>query len=394
MFQRNIRLMYIIGSLMWGRFFIPVIALFYVASQVPLEQFAIIMGVFSLSILLLEVPSGVIADLLGKKRTLLLSRGLYLVEIVLLATQSGFWPLLIAKIISGVGVSLSSGTDSSLLFDTLKKLKRTSEHKKISGKKQMYAQFSQAFTFIIGAYLFTVHPKLPAYLSLIPLLVGFILTFYLKEPYPPKSTLTFSSSCAHLKKGVNLFFKNQTLLFLVLFGFPLAFVIEMSLSFSSSFLEQILIPVSLIGVVAFVGSFLMGVGSKYAYALDRFFGSKKTFLFLALALFVCMVFQALSLLYIGVIFYIAIMFLAGIKGVLINHQAQEKVTQKHRSTMISIMNLCNNAGIFFIYLLVSAIIRQTSLQVAYVVISALLAVGLLVVFVYYQKMKKKIVFVS
>ena len=43
--RRNIPLMYTIGSLMWARFFIPVLALFYIASQVPVDQFSIIMAV-------------------------------------------------------------------------------------------------------------------------------------------------------------------------------------------------------------------------------------------------------------------------------------------------------------------------------------------------------------
>ena len=59
---------------MWGRFFIPVLALFYIASQVSLEQFTIIMAVFAFSTLILEIPTGVIADLLGKRKTLLISR--------------------------------------------------------------------------------------------------------------------------------------------------------------------------------------------------------------------------------------------------------------------------------------------------------------------------------
>src|SRR3989344_7479236 len=93
-FERNITLNYIIGSLMWGRFFIPVLALFYIASQVSLEQFAIIMSVFAFTTLILEIPTGVIADLLGKKKTLLLSRLMYVIEIVIIAFGNGFWPFL------------------------------------------------------------------------------------------------------------------------------------------------------------------------------------------------------------------------------------------------------------------------------------------------------------
>ena len=121
---------------MWGRFFIPVIALFYIASQVTLEQFTIIFSIFALATLILEIPSGVVADILGKKKTLLLSRALYVIEVYILTFHNGFLLFLIAKIISGFGVSLSSGTSSALLYDTLKKLKR--ERKNIKKYLETY----------------------------------------------------------------------------------------------------------------------------------------------------------------------------------------------------------------------------------------------------------------
>lgn len=68
-YERNITLHYVISALMWGRFFVPVMALFYIASEVSLAEFTIIMSVFSLTILLLEIPSGAITDMLGKKRS-------------------------------------------------------------------------------------------------------------------------------------------------------------------------------------------------------------------------------------------------------------------------------------------------------------------------------------
>ncbi len=184
-----------------GRFFIPVLALFYVASQVPLEQFAIIMGVFSLSILLFEIPTGALADLLGRKRTLLLARSMYIVEIFLIAFFDGFWIFFVAKIISGLGVSLSSGTGQAMLFDTLKRQKREDQHKKISGKMLTITNISMAFVFIIGAYLFSLSPKLPAIVSLPFVVFGFFLTFFLEEPYKIKKKFNVKSYIKHIKES-------------------------------------------------------------------------------------------------------------------------------------------------------------------------------------------------
>jgi len=63
--KRNIPLLFVTASLVWVRFYIPILALFYIASQVTFKEFTIILAVFSLVTLLLEVPSGVFADLLG-----------------------------------------------------------------------------------------------------------------------------------------------------------------------------------------------------------------------------------------------------------------------------------------------------------------------------------------
>jgi MFS family permease len=189
------------GALMWARFFIPVLALFYIASQVPIEQFALIMSVFSLATLLLEIPRGVLADLLGKKKTLLVSRFLYIIEIFIIAFFNGFWPFLIAKIISGFGVSLSSGTGEAFLYDTLKRLKRENDYEKINGKLGTITNISGAFVFLIGGFLFSINYKLPALVSLPFIIIGFLLTFYYTEPYKNKRSLSLKNSLLQLKEG-------------------------------------------------------------------------------------------------------------------------------------------------------------------------------------------------
>ncbi len=64
--ERNITIYYFFTSASWLRFFLPVLALFYIASQVSLAQTGIIMGVFGLTIAVLTVPMGVVADFIGK----------------------------------------------------------------------------------------------------------------------------------------------------------------------------------------------------------------------------------------------------------------------------------------------------------------------------------------
>lgn len=372
--ERNIAIAYANSGLMWGRFFVPVLALFYIASQVTLEQFTIIMGVFSLSILILEVPTGVIADLLGKKKALLASRFFYIIEIAILATMNGFWPFLIAKIISGMGVSLSSGTSQALLYDSLKGLKREHEHKEISGKMHTVSNISMAFIFIVGAYLFSINPKLPAYASLPFITLGFILTFFLTEPYKNKRTLTIKNSLLQLKEGMTYFWHHSYVKYLVFFALPVASAISIMLSMSSAYFEAILIPISLIGVISFLAAMITAYSSKNAYWLEGKLGDKKSFLAVQLVLVLAIGLMSLMLPKAGVFFYFIISLVSGFFAVIINHYVNEHIESSHRATMLSIKNFFIQGTIFVLFPLVGYFTRVRSMGESFSYLTIFLAI--------------------
>lgn len=381
-YERNITLSYIIGSLMWGRFFIPVLALFYIASQVSLEQFAIIMGVFSLAILVLEVPSGVFADLVGKKKTLLISRAMFVIEIALIAFFDGFWIFFIAKIISGIGVSLSSGTSSALLFDSLKRLGREKEHKRISGKLFSITSVSSAFVFIVGAYLFSIHYKLPALVSLPFITLGFVLNFWLKEPYPSKKKANFSSSLKHFKEGISYFSRLPYLRYLAFFTFAVGGAIPIMLSISSAYYKEVLIPVAFIGVLAFLGSMATAFSSKKAHSWEEKLGDKKSLFLIQISLIIVILLTSLVIPYWGALFYLLISFILGFYQVILGDYVNNRVETSHRATMLSVNNMFGNIGTFILFPIIGYLIGAFSMSIALALFGGFLALYFVVFFLF------------
>ncbi len=368
-----------------GRFFIPVLALFYIASQVSLEQFSIIMSVFALTTLLLDVPTGVIADLIGKKNTLLLSGFMYIIEIFLIAFFNGFWIFLIAKIISGIGVSLGSGTDSALLFDTLKKQKRIDQHKKISGSISTVSNISMAFVFIIGAFLFSINPKLPAILSLPLVTLGFFLTFFLEEPYKSRKKFNVKNYFKHLKEGF-VYFKNskyiQYLCFLALF---VSATISITLSMSSAYFKEILIPVSVIGILAFVASLTTAFASKKTHSLEKFLGEHKSFLLIQMGIVVGLFLISLMIPFFGFLFYLIIAFIAGFSGVLLGDYINHHIETSHRATILSIKGMFSNIGVFILFILVGKLTSFKGLGFSFLIFASVILIGFVLIFFYFRK---------
>ena len=385
--ERNIWLTYINGVLGWSRFFIPVLALFYIASQVTLTQFTIILGVFSLSTLLLEIPTGVIADLIGRKRTLLIARVCWIVELYLISFYNGFWIFLAAKIISGIGVSFWSGSGEALLYDSLKRLKREKDFKRINGNLQIIINLSMAIIFIIGSFLFAMNPKLPAIASLPFACLALFFTLFLTEPYKSRKKITFKNSLNHMKEGFAYFWQHSYVKYLTFYSWPIAATIAMMLSISSAYQEAIMIPIALIGVVATAGSLVIAFGAKISYNLEEKHGEKRTLFAIQCIMVLGIFLMSLMVNYIGVLFYLMICFGSGLFNVLISHYVNKHIETSHRATMISIKNFFDNLAIFIFFPILGFIISAKSMRLAFMFWGISLVILIIALWIYSRKLR-------
>lgn len=386
-YARNIPLLYIISSLSWCRFFVPILALFYIASKVSLAQFTFIMGLFALAILLFEIPSGIIADLIGKKRTILIAKLLYIVEIYLIAFYDGFWIFLIAKIISGIGVSFWSGADQALIYDTLKRMKKEKEHKRILGNFFTIQNVVKAFVFISGGFLFTFNYKLPAICSLPFIILSFILVFFIKEPYVSGKKLGVITSFVHLKESLIYSWKHSYVKYLMLYSLPVATIMWVMLSISSAYLAEISVPVYMIGIVAFISSMLTAFISKKAYKIEEKLGERRSLLAIQITAILSVFLIALMANYIGVLFFLLIPVTQGFFIVIINNYINEYIETSHRATIISIKNMICNLGSFIFFPLVGYMITYKSMQFSFLIFGIIMLAYMLILLIYSSKFK-------
>ncbi len=123
--QRNIPLFMAFRALFNGRFYYPVFAILFLDYGLNMEHFADLNAIWALAILLLEVPSGVLADVLGRRKLVVAAAALMVVEMALLAfVPLGSLPLVFGvmvlnRIVSGGAEAMASGADEALAYDSL-----------------------------------------------------------------------------------------------------------------------------------------------------------------------------------------------------------------------------------------------------------------------------------
>lgn len=121
-----------------------------------LVELGILEGVFHLTTFFMEIPTGIIADLWGRKFSRLLGRIVFLISLGIMFWSYSFILQLTGFIITAIGYNLESGAGEALLYDSMKELGIEDQYKKTAGKNNFVDWTGGTLSFLIGGY-FAVH---------------------------------------------------------------------------------------------------------------------------------------------------------------------------------------------------------------------------------------------
>lgn len=253
-------------------------------------------AITSLVIVASDLITGVIADKIGRKYSVLLSNTSFLIMAVLLASKSlfsgGFYGVLIfCGILNGLEFSFRSGARSALLYDTLIQIQREEEYLKISGRISAYSTISNVTGMLMGSFLYVAYPNLPYWVWAFFILLASLILITVQEPMQHnKDTISFWDN---MKLGVKYIFRLKNLLWLVVFAlFVDVFAEGYWDTFSQTHLENFVGEFYTMLIFACIG----GVSAVVSYFIDKIeksIGKKwilymvvggQTILFIALAL--------------------------------------------------------------------------------------------------------------
>ena len=109
-----------------------------------LAQIGLAEGVFHLTSLVCEVPSGMAADLLGRRRTLIFGGVLGLCSAVTMAFAPSLALICAGMGLKALGCNLLSGTTEALTYDSLKTAGRERDYIKVDAKASIFMKLASA----------------------------------------------------------------------------------------------------------------------------------------------------------------------------------------------------------------------------------------------------------
>jgi len=191
-----------------SRFYYPVFTILFLDFGLSLEQFALLNSVWAATIVLAEVPSGALADIIGRKRVLVCTSLIMFMELALIAVvplgnnSLVFWVFLVNRVLSGLAEALASGTDEALAYDSLAERGLADEWPRVIDIQMRLQSAGFVVTMTIGALLYDpatvnlvlrwldmstsvtqqVTMRFPLYLTLVMSVLAFLTTISMTEP--------------------------------------------------------------------------------------------------------------------------------------------------------------------------------------------------------------------
>lgn len=168
-----------------------------------------VIGLTTISSAIFEVPTGILSDLAGRRRTMIMGSVAATLGTLLTAIGGSFWLLSIGSVFMGISLAFFSGNNTAFIHDTLKEVGREKEYPHFLGVTSALFQLGLGLSALLGGFLSEHALSWAVWAGVIPQAVCIVIAFFMIEPrrYGPISTNVF----AHLGEALRQFRKNARL---------------------------------------------------------------------------------------------------------------------------------------------------------------------------------------
>ncbi|MDB0056547.1 MFS transporter [Akkermansiaceae bacterium] len=365
---RNIPLFIAFRLLFNARFYYPIFAVLQLDYGLTMAQFAILNAVWAASIVLLEVPSGALADKLGRKPMVVIASVLMILEMGLIAfvplgnASIVFWVWVLNRILSGAAEASASGADEALAYDSLPEGQQEKQWPKVLARLMTFSSFAFVIAMLLGGALYDAEflnrilgtdlaketvIRFPVYLTLLSALITLPVALMMKEPETQSEEAeeelgaTFWGSIwktGHWILGTPLVFA------LILAALVHDTLVRLFLTMNSEYYRLIDLPESSFGVIGAGFAALGMIVPKIAQRMVEGHKMATNYLWVSLLTVVGLFLVAQAWQYYGVIVVIFFSAGFGLLNFFSSHYLNAQVSSRRRATVLSFKGLALNIG--------------------------------------------------
>ena len=272
--NRNLRLLQVYTICANAIFVLPVLVPYYRDEiGIGFREFMIGEAVFSAVMILMEVPTGWLSDIWGRKKTLVASAAAQIFGWALLLHADSFLEAAVAQGALGIAVSLFSGTNSAMLYDSLLEAGREDEYRRREGGRMGLGLYAVGIASLLGGFMYQIHHMLPLAATILFVAFGFVATLMMTEPSRHREAVhknPFADMAATFRYALH---GHAEVGGIILLSAVLFATTKMLMWSQQPYYIMLGLPEGWFGVLTAAGLFLGGTASTFGHHIDGRFSN-------------------------------------------------------------------------------------------------------------------------
>lgn len=378
----NISKIKIIRFLQSFHLYIHAYALILLGRGLTLVQITALESIVIAVIFLMEIPTGVIADRIGRKWSIVAAIFFMMSAEALFLVASSYPVYIVVSTLTGIGFAFASGAIEAIVYDSLPPENRETAMKRAMGSINSWARIAFFIAPIVGAIimgdLVPSRTVIAIGLTATVLLVAVLISLTLQEPADEwekekaNSLTILREGIAELRANVEL----KRLMILVIFTTPFTSILIVTLA--APYLALNNVSPFVIGLSLSLGS-LMGVFTqRYAYKFEEILGQDRAiWILLLLPGVMYWLLAGVSGAILPVIIIILMYGTNDMKTPLFSAYQNSLIASKNRATVLSLMNMFLNLFVAIVAPIYAAI-GTTSLTLTFVIMGSVIIIATLI----------------
>lgn len=261
----------------------PIVVPFYESNNLSMKDIMVLQAIYSIAIVVLEIPSGYLADVIGRRKTLVLGAIFGTLGFTTYSFSYGFIGFLIAEVILGIGQSCISGADSAMLYDSLLEKGEEKKYSRFEGRIVSLGNISEAAAGIIGGLLAGITLRTPYIAQSFVAFIALPAAITLVEPTRKVPLMKAGfMEIVHIARFA--LFEEKTLRRNILFSAIIGTATLTMAWFAQPFFEHIEIEIKWFGLLWTSLNLTVAITSYTAHRLESKLGQRWSILIIALTI--------------------------------------------------------------------------------------------------------------
>ncbi|MFA5792320.1 MAG: MFS transporter [Candidatus Gracilibacteria bacterium] len=335
--NKDILKYYVYSALSSFLFFLPVVYIFFKDSGLSFTQIFITETIFSIGVVLFEVPTGALADYIGRKKSILIGALLWILSCFVFFIGSDFFAFAIGQLICAMAVAFISGADTALFYEILHRQNKEKDFKKYQGTAQLISLASISFASLMGGFIASVNMKLTFVLSA----VAFAILFFVVASIKSKETAKGDERPHYLKvitESFSIIKSSKWILWIFLFSGIVGATFKTIYPLTQVYMQTSELDIKYFGLASAYFFLVAAIASKIANGFELFF--KKWSYFVLSLLLIIPIFVVSSVVFkAGFLIFGLVFFVSSISSVITNHEILKATPESKHATVLSFNNL-------------------------------------------------------